>query len=193
VKTGSIITNRTSHRGGRRRKAAGPTSSAGAARTATCQIDARRARLLLALRFCVGILRRDELALQKKPGTLRQKAARPPAKPIATWINPPAVSTPNCNSLPNLRLSDHAVARWANSPQPEEEGTVLCGGIEGQGLGESVVPPAALPLGGGLKPKRMTAQRAAQKLGLSNPRSPPDPLITTNGCRLLLQLHFYEC
>jgi hypothetical protein len=31
-------------------------------------------------------------------------------------------------------LSDHAVARWANSPQPEEEGTVLCRGIEGQGL-----------------------------------------------------------
>ena len=43
--------------------------------------------------------------------------------------------------LPNLRLSDHAAARWANSPQPEEKGTVLCGGVEGQGLDESLVPP----------------------------------------------------
>jgi DNA-binding protein H-NS len=47
--------------------------------------------------------------------------------------------------VPNLRLSDHAAARPASTPLPEEEGTALCAGIEREGPNESVVPPATKP------------------------------------------------
>jgi transposase InsO family protein len=38
-------------------------------------------------------------AFNRNPERFVRKQPEPPAKPIATWINPPAVSTPNCNSM----------------------------------------------------------------------------------------------
>src|SRR5476651_2144017 len=38
-------------------------------------------------------------AFNRNPERFVRKQPEPPAKPIATWINPPAVSTPNCNRM----------------------------------------------------------------------------------------------
>ncbi len=67
--------------------------------------------------------------------------------------------------LPDLRFPDHSAARRANSSQPEEEGAVLLRGVEREGTGEGLVPPAYRS-----EPRRSCARRFSSPAGDSRRR-----------------------